>query len=157
MNDKDDLIESVVKQQTEEHSVQSNEIIEAIGLKELAELLNEFSFCNSPILVDDDDTCFRITLGQTHVLFFSQGDWRERTAYVGMLISINRAFDEAFMSEFNQKTIVGRLYTANKEAGVTIFRGDVHLAGGVTKKHIYKKIKAFIDCYNAFNVSNTSH
>lgn len=151
-----DLVESVVKSQMEEQQ-QCSEVIDTIGIKELAQLLNDFSFCNSTILIDDDDTCFRITMDHAEVMFFSNGEWREKQEYVGMLISINRAFDETFMSKFNQQTIIGRLYTVDKAAGITIFRGDVHLIGGVTKRHIYMKIRAFVDCYKALSLQQISH
>lgn len=144
----DEVIESRHKENTIPENV-SSELIEKITTIELVNLLNEFSFCSAEVSLADDDSIFSVTVGLGKVLFFSNSSWSVSHAedFVGLMVTLPQTFDVDFVSKFNQNTKIGRLYTINQSAGATVYRVDLHLTGGVSKRNIYYIIKTFIECY----------
>lgn len=127
----------------------STELIENITTRELVNLLNDFSFCNAQIDLDDGDSIFSVSVEAARLLFFSNNSWSAHCGvdFFGVMVTIPLGFDTDFISKFNQNTKIGRLYTINQSCEATIYRVDVHLTGGVSKRHIYYMIKTFIDCF----------
>lgn len=125
------------------------ELIENITTRELINLLNDFSFCNAEIDLDDSDSIFSITVESSRLLFFSNGSWSAHNSvdFFGVMVTLPVGFEGEFISRFNQNTKIGRLYRINKGSEATVYRVDVHLTGGVSKQHIYYMIKTFIDCF----------
>jgi hypothetical protein len=128
----------------------SAEVYERITTQELVDIINEFSFSNADVALGADDSMFSINLDGGRVLFFSNSTWSKTKGetFFGIMATLPVGFDLNFISIFNQNTKIGRLYTIDKSAEATIYRVDIHMNGGVTKRNIYYMINTFISCYN---------
>ncbi|GGP71924.1 hypothetical protein GCM10009347_40940 [Shewanella algicola] len=137
------------KENTEIPEIVSSEVFESITTQELVDIINEFSFSNAQVSLAKDDSMFSVDIEFGRVLFFSNARWSASNGeeFFGIMATLPIGFDLDFISKFNQNTKIGRLYTIDKNSETTVYRVDVHMNGGVTKRNIYYMINTFIHCY----------
>jgi hypothetical protein len=148
----DNFLEQVLSSKIEVYEIPakvSAEVFESITTQELVDIINEFSFSNAEVALSVDDSMFSVNIEIGRILFFSNGTWSAKNgeSFFGIMATLPVGFDMDFISKFNQNTKVGRLYTIDKDAQTTLYRVDVHMNGGVTKRNIYYMINTFILCY----------
>jgi len=149
----DDFLDQVLLSKedvSEIPDIVSAEVYERITTQELVDIINEFSFSNADVALAADDSMFSINIEAGRVLFFSNSSWSTRNGetFFGIMATLPVGFDLNFISKFNQNTKIGRLYTIDQSNDATIYRVDIHMNGGVTKRNIYYMINTFINCYN---------
>jgi hypothetical protein len=153
MNEKqDDFLAEVIKAKVRNQEIPeivSAEVYERITTKELVDIINEFSFSNASLALADDDSMFSVEIDIGRILFFSNNTWSAKNGeeFFGIMATLPVGFDLDFISKFNQVTKIGRLYTVDQSTQATMYRVDIHMNGGVTKRNIYYMINTFIDCY----------
>lgn len=153
MNSKqDDFLAEVLlakKVNSEIPEIISAEVFEKLTTQELINIINEFSFSNAKQSLSPDDAMFSIEIDVGRVLFFSNNTWSAKSAedFFCVMATLPIGFDLDFISKFNQNTKIGRLYTIDSSSQTSVYRVDIHMSGGVTKRHIYYMINTFIQCY----------
>jgi hypothetical protein len=153
MNTKhDDFLAEVLMAKQEMNDIPaivSAEVYDRLTTQELVDIINEFSFSNAEVSLAADDTMFSVDIELGRVLFFSNGTWSAKHGeeFFGIMATLPIEFDLDFISKFNQNTKIGRLYTIDQNSKTTVYRVDVHMNGGVTKRNIYYMLNTFISCY----------
>ncbi|QIR16314.1 hypothetical protein [Shewanella aestuarii] len=160
MIDHEDFLQDVIDARDNQLAIPAtvrSEVITSVTTKELAKLLMDFSFSGGSIDLDAASNIFTCDIGYANAIFFANAKWNAETPseYFGIIATVPSQFNKDFIALFNQNTLIGRLYNAD-DTNSSIYRLDVHLAGGVTCKNIFYVVKTFIDSYNKlfFEVTN---